>query len=148
MTIFIVIIYNYYQIWLKLPFQNHNLIKYESFHCTIFFVFFLAIFPVRSTWLARVICCLFRQQTQHLLTSWWPGTPKGLCGNYVENVDFWLFDPKNHFKVFDRRTNIAGDRLDILFHFPNDWYKNIGGKIEKKMKLELLHLPKIHWNGM
>jgi len=73
------------------------------------------------------ICCFFRQQTQHLLTSWWPGTPKGLCGNYEENVDFWLVDPKNHFKVFDRPTNIAGGRLDILFHFPNDWYKNTEG---------------------
>ena len=61
----------------------------------------------------------------------------------MENVDFLFFDPKNYFKVFDRPTNIAGGRLDILFHFPNDWYKNIGGK-DEKIVIDLLPLPKIH----
>ena len=71
------------------------------------------------------------------------GNSKGALWKLRVKVDFSLFDPKNHFNRFDRPTNIAGGRLDILFHFPNDWYKNIGGKIEK-MKFELLPLPKIH----
>ena len=77
------------------------------------------------------ICCLFRQQTQHLLPSWWPGTPKGVLWEFVGKVIFSLFDPKNRFSVFNSPINIAGGRLDILFHFPNDWDKNIEGKIEK-----------------
>ena len=73
------------------------------------------------------ICCFFRQQTQHLLPSWWPGTPKGVLWEFVGKVIFSLFDLKNRFSVFNSPINIAGDRLDILFHFPNDWYKNIEG---------------------
>ena len=73
----------------------------------------------------------------------WPGTPRGPLGKYVENVIFSLFDLKNHFSAFNGPINIAGGRLDILFHFPNDWDKNIGGKIEK-IKNDFLPLPKIH----
>ena len=72
-------------------------------------------------------CCLFRQQKQHCFKSMWPGTPRGPLGKYVENVIFSLFDLKNHFLAFNGPINIAGGRLDILFHFPNDWYKNIEG---------------------
>ena len=72
-------------------------------------------------------CCLFRQQKQHCFKSMWPGTPRGPLGKYVENVIFSLFDLKNHFSAFNGPINIAGGRLDILFHFPNDWYKNIEG---------------------
>ena len=49
-------------------------------------------------------------------------------------VIFSLFDLKNRFSVFNSPINIAGDRLDILFHFPNDWYNNIGGLVEKEMR--------------
>ena len=77
------------------------------------------------------MCCFFRQQTQHLLPSRWPGTPKGALWELVGKVIFSLFDLKNRFSVFNGPINIAGGRLDILFHFPNDWYKNIEGKIEK-----------------
>ena len=45
--------------------------------------------------------------------------------------------------MFDRPTNIAADRLDTLFHFPNEWNKNIEGKVEK-IEIDLLPLPKIH----
>ena len=89
------------------------------------------------------ICCFFRQQTQHLLPSWWPGTPKGVLWEFVGKVIFSLFDLKNRFSVFNSPINIAGGRLDILFHFPNDWDKNIEGKIEK-IKINFLPLPKIH----
>ena len=89
------------------------------------------------------ICCFFRQQTQHLLPSWWPGTPKGVLWEFVGKVIFSLFDLKNRFSVFNSPINIAGGRLDILFHFPNDWDKNIEGKIEK-IKIDFLPLPKIH----
>ena len=58
-------------------------------------------------------------------------------------VIFSLFDPKNRFSAFNGPINIAGGRLDILFHFPNDWDKNIEGKIEK-IKIDFLPLPKIH----
>ena len=88
-------------------------------------------------------CCLFRQQTQHLLPSWWPGAPKGVLWEFVGKVIFSPFDPKNRFSVFNSPINIAGGRLDILFHFPNDWDKNIERKIEK-IKIDFLPLPKIH----
>ena len=51
----------------------------------------------------------------------------GALWELVGKVIFSLFDLKNHFSVFKSPINIAGDRLDILFHFPNDWYNNIGG---------------------
>ena len=34
------------------------------------------------------MCCFFRQQTQHLLPSWGPGSPKGSCGNPWEKSFF------------------------------------------------------------
>ena len=83
------------------------------------------------------------QQTQHLLPSWWPGTPKGVLWEFVGKVIFSLFDPKNRFSVFNSPTNIAGGILDILFHFPNDWDKNIEGKIEK-IKIDFLPLSNTH----
>ena len=52
-------------------------------------------------------------------------------------VIFSLFDLKNRFSVFNSPINIAGDRLDILFHFPNDWYNNIDGLVEK-IKIDFL----------
>ena len=58
-------------------------------------------------------------------------------------VIFSLFDLKNRFSVLNSPINVAGDRLDILSHFPNDWDKNIEGKIEK-IKIDFLPLPKIH----
>ena len=76
-------------------------------------------------------CCFFRQQTQHLLPSWWPGTPKGVLWEFVGKVIFSLFDPKNRFSVFNSPVNIAGGRLDILFHFPNDWEKISTGRSKK-----------------
>ena len=71
------------------------------------------------------MCCFFRQQTQHLLPSLGTGSPKGALWEFVGKVIFSLFDPKNRFSAFNGPINIAGGRLDILFHFPNDWYKNI-----------------------
>ena len=38
--------------------------------------------------------------------------------------------------------NIVGGGLEILFYFPNDWDKNIEGKIEI-IKVYFLPLPKI-----
>ena len=73
------------------------------------------------------ICCLFRQQTQHWLPSWWPGSPKGALWEFVGKAIFSLFDPKNRFSAFNGPINIAGCRLDIPFHFPKDWYNNIEG---------------------
>ena len=58
-------------------------------------------------------------------------------------VIFSLFDLKNRYSAFNGSINIAGGRLDIIFHFPNDWDKNIEGKIEK-IKNDFLPLPKIH----
>ena len=52
-------------------------------------------------------------------------------------VIFSLFGLKNRFSVFNGPINIAGGRLDIPFHFPNDWYENIEGKIEK-IKIDFL----------
>ena len=77
------------------------------------------------------MCCFFRQQTQHLLPSLGTGSPKGALWEFVGKVIFSLFDPKNHFSAFNGPINIAGGRLDILFHFPNDWYENIEGQVEK-----------------
>ena len=73
------------------------------------------------------MCCFFRQQTQHLLPSLGTGSPKGALWEFVGKVIFSLFDPKNRFSAFNGPINIAGGRLDILFHFPNDWYNNIDG---------------------
>ena len=58
-------------------------------------------------------------------------------------VIFSLFDLKNRFSVFNSPINIAGDRLDILFHFPNDWYNNIDGLVEK-IKIDFLPVPNMH----
>ena len=80
------------------------------------------------------MCCLFRQQRQHSKISLWTGAPREALWKTVGKVIFSLFDLKNRFEVFHRPTNIAGGRLDILFHFPNDWYKNIEGR-SKKSKL-------------
>ena len=55
------------------------------------------------------------------------GKSKGGLWEFVGKVIFSLFDLKNRFSVFDDPINIAGGRLDILFHFPNDWYNNIEG---------------------
>ena len=71
------------------------------------------------------------------------GNSKGVLWEFVGKVIFSTFDPKNRFSVFNSHINIAGGRLDIIFHFPNDWDKNIDGKIEK-IKINFLHLPKIH----
>ena len=73
------------------------------------------------------MCCFFRQQTQHLLPSLGTGSPKAALWEFVGKVIFSLFDPKNRFSAFNGPINIAGGRLDILFHFPNDWYNNIEG---------------------
>ena len=73
------------------------------------------------------ICCLFRQQKQHSKISLWTGAPRKALWKTVGKVIFSLFDPKNRFSVFNSPINIAGGRLDILFHFPNDWYENIEG---------------------
>ena len=73
------------------------------------------------------MCCFFRQQTQHLLPSLGTGSPKGALWEFVGKVIFSLFDPKNRFSAYNGPINIAGGRLDILFHFPNDWYNNIEG---------------------
>ena len=73
------------------------------------------------------MCCLFRQQRQHSKISLWTGAPREALWKTVGKVIFSLFDLKNRFEVFHRPTNIAGGRLDILFHFPNDWYNNIEG---------------------
>ena len=89
------------------------------------------------------MCCFFRQQTQHLLPSLGTGSPKGALWEFVGKVIFSLFDPKNRFSAFNGPINIAGGRLDILFHFPNDWYNNIEGEVEK-IKIDFLPLPKIH----
>ena len=61
------------------------------------------------------------------------GGPVGICGK----SDFFTFRSEKSFSVFNGPINIAGGRLDILFHFPNDWYKNIEGKIEK-IKIDFL----------
>ena len=89
------------------------------------------------------MCCLFRQQKQHSKISLWTGAPREALWKTVGKVIFSLFDLKNRFEVFHRPTNIARGRLDILFYFPNDWDKNIEGKIEK-IKIDFLPLPKIH----
>ena len=83
------------------------------------------------------MCCFFRQQTQHLLPSLGTGSPKGALWEFVRKVIFSLFDPKNRFSAFNGPINIAGGRLDILFHFPNDWYNNIEGQVEK-IKIDFL----------
>ena len=44
---------------------------------------------------------------------------------------FFTFRSEKSFLAFNGPINIAGGRLDILFHFPNDWDKNIEWKIEK-----------------
>ena len=67
------------------------------------------------------MCCLFRQQKQHSKISLWTGAPREALWKTVGKVIFSLFDPKNHFSAFNGPINIAGGRLDILFHFPNDW---------------------------
>ena len=72
------------------------------------------------------ICCLFRQQTQNLLPSPWPGSPRGALWDFVGKVIFSLFDPKNRFSAFNGPINIAGGRLDILFFF-----RMIGTKIPR-----------------
>ena len=51
-----------------------------------------------------------------------------------------------HFNASQAPINVARDRLDILCHFPNDWYKNIEGYIEK-IKIDVLPSPKMHLNG-
>ena len=73
------------------------------------------------------MCCFFRQQTQHLLPSLGTGSPNGTLWELVGKVIFSLFDPKNRFSAFNGPINIAGGRLDIFFHFANDWYNNIEG---------------------
>ena len=73
------------------------------------------------------MCCLFRQQRQHSKISLWTGALREALWKTVGKAIFSLFDLKNRFEVFLRPTNIAGSRLDILFHFPNDWYENIEG---------------------
>ena len=65
------------------------------------------------------------------------GNSKGALWEFVGKVIFSLFDLKNRLSVFNSPINIAGGRLDILFYFPNDWDKNIDGKI-KKMKIDFL----------
>ena len=95
------------------------------------------------------MCCLFRQQTQHLLLSWFPGSPKGALWDFVRKVILSFFDLKNRFEVFHRPTNIARGRFDILFHFSNDWYKisKVGRKNQNwifdftKNTLKWLKLP-------
>ena len=89
------------------------------------------------------MCCFFRQQTQHLLPSLGTGSPKGALWEFVGKVIFSLFDPKNRFSAFNGPINIAGGRLDILFHFPNDWYNNIESWVEK-IKIDFLPLPNMH----
>ena len=69
-----------------------------------------------------------------------------LLWEFLGKVIFSLSDPKIDFSVFNSHINIAGGRLDILFHFPNDWDKNIEGKIEK-IKIDFLPLPNTHYNG-
>ena len=83
---------------------------------------------------------LFRQQTQHLLPSLGTGSPKGALWEIVGKVIFSLFDPKNRFPAFNGPINIAGGRLDILFHFPHNWYNNIEGQVEK-IKIDFLPVP-------
>ena len=73
------------------------------------------------------ICCFFRQQTQHCFKSLCTASTLFPTPKYVEKCIFWLSNPKYHLDVFDRPINIARDGLDILLHFPNDWYKNIQG---------------------
>ena len=55
------------------------------------------------------------------------GVSKRALGKYVENVIFSFFDLKKHVSAFNGSIDIAAGPLDILFHFPNDWYKNIEG---------------------
>ena len=67
------------------------------------------------------------------------GSPVGICGK----SDFFTFRSEKSFSVFNSPINIAGDRLDILFHFPNDCYNNIDGLVEK-IKIDFLHVPNMH----
>ena len=62
----------------------------------------------------RNTCC--HRRVREVQTALW---------EFVGNVIFSLFDLKNRFSAFNDSINIAGGRLDILFHFPNDWYNNI-----------------------
>ena len=55
------------------------------------------------------------------------GKSKGTLWEFVGKVIFSLFDPKNRFSAFNGPINMAGARLDIFFHFLNDWYNNIEG---------------------
>ena len=50
---------------------------------------------------------------------------------FLGKVIFSLSDLKNDFSVCNGLINIAGGRLDILFNFPNNWYNNIEGLVEK-----------------
>ena len=71
------------------------------------------------------------------------GKSKGDPVGIREKSHFFTFDPKHRFSAFNSPINIAGGRLDILFHFPNDWYNNIEGYVEK-IKIYFLRLPNMH----
>ena len=54
-------------------------------------------------------------------------SPFGYTQNTAKTCKFSILIPKIHFKVSQTPINVARDRLDILLHFPNDWYKDIEG---------------------
>ena len=97
--------------------------------------------PVRHKTIYRELRTSFTRSTLVAIAGY--GKSKGALWEIVGKVIFSFFDPKNRFSAFNGPINIAGGRLDILFHFPNDWNKNIEEKIEK-IKIYFLPLLKIH----
>ena len=58
-------------------------------------------------------------------------------------IFFIILISKIYFKVSQVPINVARDRLDILLHFPNDWYKDIEAWVEK---IEIHRLPSTKLN--
>ena len=71
------------------------------------------------------------------------GIPVGICG---KSHFFTFRSEKSFFLLFNCPTNITGGRLNILLQFPNNWYNNIDGQVEK-IKTDFLSLPNAHKNG-
>ena len=67
------------------------------------------------------------------------GSPVGICGK----SDFFIFRSEKLFSEFNSPINIAEYGSDILFRFPNNWFNNIDGYVEK-IKIDFLSLPIVH----
>ena len=69
------------------------------------------------------------------------GNSKGALGEIRGKCHFFTFRSEK-ILAFNCDIDIAGGRFDILFYFPNNWYKNIEEKVKKKSKLIFCHSQK------